>query len=36
MGSRFANKRGLNRKAGPPVQDGLIDRGFTATAPNVT
>ena len=31
----FAKKRGLNRKAGPPVHDDLVDRQFTATAPNV-
>ena len=34
--SVFAKKRGLNRKAGPPVHDDLVDRVFTATAPNVT
>ena len=34
--SVFAKKRGLNRKAGPPVHDDLVDRQFTATAPNVT
>jgi putative transposase len=33
--SVFAKKRGLNRKAGPPVHDDLVDRQFTATAPNV-
>ncbi|WP_369137394.1 IS3 family transposase [Modestobacter versicolor] len=32
--SVFAKKRGLNRKAGPPVHDDLVDRQFTATAPN--
>ena len=32
--SIFAKKRGLNRKAGPPVHDDLVDREFTATAPN--
>jgi putative transposase len=32
----FAKKRGLNRKAGPPVHDDLVDRKFSATAPNVT
>jgi transposase InsO family protein len=32
----FAKKRGLNHKAGPPVHDDLVDRKFTATAPNVT
>jgi putative transposase len=34
--SVFAKKPGLNRKAGPPVHDDLVDRKFTATAPNVT
>jgi transposase InsO family protein len=33
--SVFAKKRGPNRKAGPPVHDDLVDRQFTATAPNV-
>jgi putative transposase len=32
--SVFAKKRGLNRKAGPPVHDDLVDRQFTAAAPN--
>ena len=32
--SIFAKKRGLNRKAGPPVHDDLVDRRFTASAPN--
>ncbi len=32
--SVFAKKRGLNRKAGPPVYDDLVDRQFTAPAPN--
>ena len=32
--SIFAKKRGLNRKAGPPVHDDLVDRQFTAAAPN--
>jgi transposase InsO family protein len=27
-------KRGLNRKAGPPVHDDLVGRDFTAAAPN--
>ena len=27
-------KRGLSRKAGPPVHDDLVDREFTAPAPN--
>src|SRR3954468_106581 len=34
--SIHAKKRGLNRKAGPPVHDDLVDRNFTASAPNVT
>jgi transposase InsO family protein len=33
--SVFAKKPGINRKAGPPVHDDLVDRQFTATAPNV-
>jgi hypothetical protein len=33
--SIFAEKRGLTRKAGPPVHDDLVDRVFTAPAPNV-
>jgi putative transposase len=33
--SVFAKKRGLGRKAGPPVHDDLVDREFTAPAPNV-
>ena len=33
--SVFAKKRGLNRKAGPPVHDDLVDRQFTAPAPNL-
>ena len=32
--SIFSKKRGLNRKSGPPVHDDLVDRHFTATAPN--
>ena len=32
--SIFATKRGLNRTAGPPVHDDLVDRQFTAAAPN--
>jgi putative transposase len=32
--SLHAKKRGLNRKAGPPVHDDLIGKDFTATAPN--
>ena len=32
--SVFAKKRGLNRRAGPPVHDDLVERDFTATAPN--
>jgi putative transposase len=34
--SVFAKKRGLTRKAGPPVHDDLVDREFTAQARNVT
>jgi putative transposase len=33
--SIFAKKPGLTRKAGPPVHDDLVDRQFTASAPNV-
>jgi putative transposase len=33
--SVFAKKRGLNRKAGPPVHDDLVDRKFTAAGPNL-
>ena len=33
--SVFAKKRGLTRQAGPPVHDDLVDREFTASAPNV-
>ncbi|AUI53832.1 Transposase InsO and inactivated derivatives [Arthrobacter crystallopoietes] len=32
--SVFAKKRGLSRKAGPPVHEDLVDRDFTATALN--
>ncbi|MBP2267806.1 transposase InsO family protein [Pseudarthrobacter sp. PvP004] len=32
--SVFSKKRGLNRKPGPPVHDDLVERGFTAAAPN--
>lgn len=32
--SVFAKKRGLTRKAGPPVHDDLVRRDFTATAPD--
>jgi transposase InsO family protein len=32
--SVFAKKRGLQRKAGPPVHDDLVDRDFTAEGPN--
>ena len=32
--SVFAKKRGLSRKAGPPVHEDLVDRDFTAAAPN--
>lgn len=28
----FSKKRGLNRKAGPPVHDDLVDRRFSAEA----
>ena len=34
--SVFAKKRGLSRRAGPPVHDDLVDREFTSPAPNVT
>jgi putative transposase len=33
--SVFSKKPGLNPKAGPPVHDDLVDRQFTAAAPNV-
>jgi putative transposase len=33
--SVFAKKPGLNRKTGPPVHDDLVDRVFTASAPNL-
>ncbi len=33
--SVFAKRRGLARKAGPPVHDDLVDRDFTADASNV-
>ena len=32
--SVFAKKKGLNRKAGPPVHDDLVDRQFAADRPN--
>lgn len=32
--SIFAKKKGLSRKAGPPVHDDLVARDFTAPAPN--
>lgn len=32
--SVFSKKRGLNRKAGPPVHDDLVQRRFTAQRPN--
>lgn len=32
--SVFAKKRGLNRKAGPPVHDDRVQGDFTATMPN--
>lgn len=34
--SVFAKKRGLSRRAGPPVHDDLVERDFTAPAANVT
>ncbi|WP_198682662.1 IS3 family transposase [Kribbella sp. VKM Ac-2569] len=33
--SIHAKKRGLNRKAGPPVHDDLVQKVFTAPAPNL-
>jgi putative transposase len=33
--SVFAKKPGLNRTSGPPVHDDLVDRDFSAPAPNV-
>ncbi|WP_433579236.1 IS3 family transposase [Nocardia brasiliensis] len=33
--SVFARKRGLSRRAGPPVHDDLVAREFTAHAPNL-
>ena len=32
--SAFGKKKGLSKKAGPPVHDDLVRRDFTATAPN--
>ncbi len=32
--SVFAKKRGLNRRSGPPVHDDLVQRQFSAEAPN--
>jgi len=32
--SVFSKKRGMNRKAGPPVHDDLVLRDFTATRPD--
>lgn len=32
--STTAKKKGMSRKAGPPVHDDLVDRDFTATGPN--
>ena len=32
--SVFSKKRGLNRKAGPPVHDDLVEREFTAARPD--
>jgi len=34
--SAFAKRRGLGRRAGPPVHDDLVDRVFTAQRPNQT
>jgi putative transposase len=34
--SAFAKKRGLTRKAGPPVHDDLVGRQFTAEGPDRT
>ena len=34
--SAFAKKRGLSRKAGPPVHDDLVARDFTAARPDRT
>jgi putative transposase len=34
--SAFSKKRGLSRKAGPPVHDDLIARQFTAAGPDQT
>jgi putative transposase len=34
--SAFAKKRGLTRKAGPPVHDDLVGRQFTAAGPDRT
>jgi transposase InsO family protein len=33
--SIHSKKRGLNRKAGPPVHDDLVQKVFTATGPNL-
>lgn len=32
--SVFSKRTGLNRKPGPPVHDDLVERDFTAAAPN--
>ena len=32
--SAFAKKRGLSRRSGPPVHDDLVQRQFTAAAPD--
>ena len=32
--SNFAKKKGRSKKAGPPVHDDLVQREFTAAAPN--
>jgi transposase InsO family protein len=34
--SIFAKRRGLSRRAGPPVHEDLVDRQFTAAGPNLT
>src|ERR1700722_10529622 len=34
--SAFAKRRGLSRKAGPPVHDDLVARNFTAAGPDRT
>jgi transposase InsO family protein len=32
--SVFSKKRGMNRRPGPPVHNDLVERDFTAAAPN--